>query len=114
MYEHGEIAEQLLAHQLKSRTASQHIRQIRTSSSSVINDTFKNYYTKLYTAETSSTDTCRITCLDHLEFLFIPPDKANYRDQPLTINKITDAIKLMQSNKVPGPDGYPIEFHKKS
>jgi len=34
-------------------------------------------------------------------------------DQPLEMCEITDSIKLMQSGRAPGPDGYPIEFFKK-
>lgn len=119
LYEHGEKAGRLLAHQLKSRTASQQIKQIRTSSGeltivpSVINDTFKNYYSNLYTSEASNTDTYRTEFLDNLEFPSITPDKANIMDQPLKISEITDAIKLMQSNKAAGPDGYPINLFKK-
>lgn len=119
LYEHGEKAGRLLAHQLKSRTASQQISQIRTDTGdltvnpSVINDTFKKYYTKLYTSEAYNTDTQRKTFLDKLEFPHISSETSVYLDQPLTITEITEAVKLMQSSKAPGPDGYPIEFYKK-
>ena len=34
-------------------------------------------------------------------------------DLPLVLQEIVDAISSMQSNKAPGPDGYPTEFFKK-
>lgn len=63
LYEHGEKAGHLLAHQIKSQSASQQIKQIRTSSgeltviSSVINDTFKTFYSELYTSQSPADDT---------------------------------------------------------
>ena len=55
LYEHGEKAGRHLAHQIKSQSASQQIKQIRTSSGkltvmpAVINETFKTFYSELYT-----------------------------------------------------------------
>ena len=54
-YEHGEKAGRLLAHQLKSKSASQSISQIEETTGEIttdplkINDTFKKYYFDLYT-----------------------------------------------------------------
>lgn len=33
--------------------------------------------------------------------------------KPLTVEELTSAIKLMQTGKSPGPDGFPSEFFKK-
>lgn len=56
-YEHGEKAGRLLAHQLKCRAAAQLISQIKKSSDEQtvdpveINNTFKTFYSNLYTSE---------------------------------------------------------------
>lgn len=56
-YEHGEKAGHLLAHQLKVRSASRLIPSIRKTTQVLtvdpqkINNTFKEYYSKLYTSE---------------------------------------------------------------
>ncbi len=56
-YEHGEKASRLLAHQIKHQSASRLIPQIRNRSQQLtmdpkeINDTFKEYYSNLYSSE---------------------------------------------------------------
>lgn len=43
----------------------------------------------------------------------IDPDQAKELDAPLSLGELKFSIKAMQSNKAPGPDGFPIEFLKK-
>lgn len=58
-YEHGEKASRLLSYQIKTQSASRLIPQIRNASQQLtvdpteINDTFKKYYTDLYTSNFS-------------------------------------------------------------
>ena len=117
LYEHGEKAGCHLAHQIKSQSASQQIKQIRTSSGeltvmpSVINETFKNFtlnYT-LYNPQPIN----RMSFLDNLKFPSISSTQKSEMDRPLEIHEIIDSIKLMQSGRASGPGGYPIEFFKK-
>lgn len=118
-YEHGDKASRLLAYQLKSRAASRLIPQIRTSSQVLtidpreINATFKEFYSELYTS-TFPQDTSNMKeFLDDLEFPSLEDAARDELDKPLQLQEIADAIKNMQNNKTPGPDGYPVEFYKK-
>ncbi|KAJ4921827.1 hypothetical protein JOQ06_024653, partial [Pogonophryne albipinna] len=54
----------------------------------------------------------RTKFLDDLEFPSITPAQEGELDQPLKPSEIADSIRLIQSGKAPGPDGYPIEFYK--
>lgn len=40
----------------------------------------------------------------------IDPDQAKELDAPLSLGELKFSIKAMQSNKAPGPDGFPIVF----
>lgn len=51
--------------------------------------------------------------LDELSFPTIDPDVATDLDSPLTTEEIISVFNNMQSNKSPGPDGFPVEFLKK-
>ena len=59
MYEHGDKASRLLAHQLRAKMASNQITQIRddsgslTSDPEMINDTFRKFCSQLYKSECS-------------------------------------------------------------
>lgn len=116
LYEHGEKAGQHLSRQIKSQSVSQQIKQIRTPSGeltlmpSVINETFKTFYSELYTSQSPADKTNMMSFLDNLEFPPISSTQKSKMDRPLEIHEIVDSIKLMQSGKAPGPDGYPIEF----
>ncbi len=61
--EYGKKAGNLLSHQIKSKSASQQIKQIRTPSGeltvipSVINETFRTFYSELYTSQSPADDT---------------------------------------------------------
>lgn len=119
LYEHGDKAGRLLAHQLKGRSAAQSIPQIRdhlgslTTDPDLINKSFMSFYSQLYTSEASENTS------EMSEFFFkqtipqISSEECNSMDQPLRLGEVTSAIKLMQSGKSPGPDGYPVEFFKK-
>lgn len=43
----------------------------------------------------------------------INSDAAKELDSPLTVEEITLAMRSMQNNKAPGPDGLPVEFLKR-
>lgn len=118
-YEHGEKASRLLDHQLKCKSASRMIPQIRNSpqESTIdpfeINDAFKRYYVNLHTLEFLDNN---LNMLDFLSNLDIPMIKAEFKDhleESLQLQEIINSIKSMQNNKTPEPDGYPVEFYKK-
>lgn len=119
-YEHGEKAGRLLAHQIKSQSLSQQIKQIRSSSGklrvtpSVINETFQKFYDEWCASPFPTDDTDMIRFLDGLEFPSLTPSRMSEMDQPLKQSEIEDSIKLMQSGKASGPDGFPKDFYKKN
>ncbi len=119
LYEHGEKAGRHLSRQIKNKSVSQQIKQIRTPSGeltvipSVINETFKTFYSELYTSQSPTDKTNMMNFLDNPNFPPISSSQKSEMDRPLEIREIADSIKLMQSGRAPGPDGYPIEFFKK-
>lgn len=119
LYEHGEKAGRHLSRLIKNQSVSQQIKQIRTPSGeltvapSVINETFKTFYSELYTSQSPPEKTNMMSFLDNLNFPPISAIQKSEMDRPLESCEIANSIKLMQSGKAPGPDGYPIEFYKK-
>lgn len=116
MYEHGDKASRLLAHQLKAKMASNQISQIKdetgslTSDPETINGIFRKFYSQLYKSECSY-DEAQLS--QFFEKLTMP--KISYCDRemlnaPLQLSEIKEAIQLMNNGKSPGPDGYPVEF----
>ena len=119
IYEHGDKASRLLAHQLKRKSADQQISQIckengeLTTDPLEINDTFKAFYSKLYTSEAPTDDTNMHNFFSNLKAPVINSAHKAELDLPLSLTEIRNAISAMQSGRAPGPDGYPIEFYKK-
>lgn len=115
-YEYGEKASRLLAHQLKQQTASRLISQIKDNSNNLltspteINATFELFYSTLYKSHSPTNSNNMKQFFDKLQTPTIAPDIAKKLDAPLNLTEITKAIKEMQNNKSPGPDGYPAEF----
>lgn len=113
-YEHGERAGRLLSHQLRQYSAASFITEIQAADGTMksdlkdINDQFKNFYSSLYTSESSQDNR-------FVESLGLPTisdkDKARL-EEPISVAEIGQAIKLMKNRKASGPDGYPIEFYK--
>lgn len=94
LYEHGEKAGHHLARQIKSQSASQLIKQIRTPSGeltvmpSVINETFENFYHEFYTSQSPANNINMINFLDNLEFPSLIPTQVSDMDQPLKLVKL--------------------------
>lgn len=118
-YEYGDKASRLLAHQLKRQASSRLINQIKDPHDGLltdpvnINTTFKTFYSSLYQSDFPSDTTTMDQFFNSLTIPTIEPTAANELDLPLELNEVVEAIKLMQSHKAPGPDGYPTEFFKK-
>ncbi len=89
IYEHGEKAGCLLAHQLKGRSASQLITTIRKTPQELtidpqeINNTFKNYYCKLYTSEFPHDILPLVEFLDDLNIPTITQDQQDSLERPI-------------------------------
>ena len=70
----------------------------------------REFYQKLYTAEETDLDD-QIWLTDQLEKKLDDLSREQC-EGPLTTDEITKAVKKMQNNKTPGPDGIPKEFYK--
>lgn len=117
-YEQGEKPGKVLAQQIKEQAASRLITEIRTNTGQTtrdlkeINDTFKSFYTKLYTSESRENPTLLDTFFDKLDIPLIRPEDKEHLEKPITKEEIDQAINQMQNSKAPGPDGYTAEFYK--
>ena len=118
-YEYGDKSSRLLAHQLKRQAATRLIPEIKDSQNVVqttpsgINQAFFSFYSKLYTSEFPADTSNMTTFLSKLDFPRLSATAVTNLDKPLGLTELVDSIKLMQSNKSPGPDGFPTEFYKK-
>ena len=116
---HRHKAGRLLAHQLRRQAASNIISQIKDPTGildtdpAAINSTFSSFYSTLYTSGAAADSTEMHSFLDGLNFPAATPVDIERLDSPLNVSEIVTAISEMQSNKAPGPDGFPVEFFKK-
>ena len=114
VYEHGEKAGWLLAHQLKSRLSQQHISCIMKANGEVtvdpveINDTFQAFYAKLYSSEAPKDNIVMDIFFNNLKMPRINAVSRAELELDLMHTEIADSIRSMQNGKAPGPDGYPI------
>lgn len=119
VYEHGDQGGRLLAQQLKARTASNQIIQITDESGSTtsnldkINNTFRSFFSQLYTSESLADENKLNNFFEKLDLPKVSPENNSKLDAAFTLLKINEAIQSMNSGKSPGPDGYPVEFYKK-
>lgn len=117
-YEVGNKTSKLLAWQLKQQDTEKIIQCIQTDDgqnlegSKDINSEFKKYYEKLYQTE-------EVTNMEIQKFInnfSIPKlstaDKT-LLDAEISEQEVLQAMKSLQNDKAPGPDGYPIEYFKK-
>ena len=115
-YTHGDKSGKLLANQLRGLKAKQFITKICTEDGTVtsdysrINDTFRNFYSQLYTSESLNDNTLVDNFLNSLDMPKVSSDNKTRLDQPITQEEIAAAISSLQSGKSPGPDGFPAEF----
>uniref|UniRef100_A0A0S7EYH1 LIN1 n=2 Tax=Poeciliopsis prolifica TaxID=188132 RepID=A0A0S7EYH1_9TELE len=118
-YEHGDKAGRLLAHQLRRQVNSRMIQSIQnnqrvtTNDPIEINDTFKSFYSSLYSSEFPTDINIMGEFLQGLSIPTIDASTAKTMDSPLGLGEVINSIKALQSHKAPGPDGFPVEFYKK-
>lgn len=92
--------------------------QIKTSFGSTvsnqeqINNAFWEFYTKLYTSECETNLNMINSFFEGLNLPQLGEADITELDSPLSIEEVQEAIRSMQSGKVPGPDGYATEFYK--
>lgn len=119
IYECGEKTGKILAHQLRQKTADRTIAEIKDEfgikhiDHSEINSCFHKFYTKLYDSESLGDHTLFDSFFRKIKVPKIDTKTASKLDQPFSVEELTNAIKLIQTGKSPGPDGFPSEFFKK-
>lgn len=117
-FEFGNKTSKLLANQLKQQTEKSNIIAVEDSLGNITqdhtatNETFRNYYSNLYTPDHTTTITEADTLLRSVSLLKLSTDQAHYLDKPLSINELEKALQHMPNNKSPGLDGFPVEFYK--
>lgn len=72
-----------------------------------INNVFQEFYQSLYRSERSPTSAYRDNFLNHLQFKTLTEGVKEDLDKDITIQELLQAIKSINSGKVPGPDGLP-------
>uniref|UniRef100_A0A8C5N7I9 Reverse transcriptase domain-containing protein n=1 Tax=Gouania willdenowi TaxID=441366 RepID=A0A8C5N7I9_GOUWI len=93
-------------------SAVQDENQQRQTNNRQINESFKRFYTKLYSSEIDKERLGAGSLLDHLCFPQISKDQFDRLESPISILEIDKAISTLQSGKCPGEDGFPVEFFK--
>lgn len=117
-FELGDKPDRLLARQLRSIQASRSIHQIRKKDGTLatnprdINECFKEFYEALYESRTSSDPADLSHFLQSLHLPKLDDADRNALNANITLDEIYEAITSLPSSKVPGPDGFGIEFYK--
>lgn len=116
-YEFGNKTSKLLAWQLKQEDTGKYIQCIKTDDDQYLEDSkdinleFKKYYETLYKTE-QSTETEIKDFLNKLAIPKLTVTDRNLLDEAISEEEVHRAIKSLQNNRAPGPDGYPIEYFK--
>lgn len=117
-FEQGDNAGRLLAQQARATSASRLIPQIKlpdgshTSDPVVINKSFSDFYTTLYTSECNPITAATPNPLDRLAYPQIDVSIARELGRPISLLEVHEAINSMQIRKSDGPDGFTVEFFK--
>lgn len=118
IFEQGEKTGHLLAWLSKEQSVGMTIGQIQagdgtlTSTPEGINDVFASYYQTLYQSQTSHAPEDLLAYLEKIDIPTLTQTYADKLDAPINIEEIQKALKMMQTGKTPGPDGFPVEFYK--
>ena len=77
-----------------------------------INNIFRQFYSSLYSAGTEPTQSEIDSFLNNLDLPSLTTDQANYLDQPISSEELTEVLHSMPNNKSQGPDGLSAEYYK--
>lgn len=117
-FECGDKAGKMLALQLKQLESKQSILAIKSAEGDIINDqkiinqAFRDFYSKLYQSECSAQDHNLNTFLKNVSLPTLCVSQRDELDCPVTTSEVVSAIKALSSAKSPGGDGFTIEFYK--
>lgn len=117
LFEHGDKPGKYLANLTKKRRASQIVEAILdesgtcSSDSKIVNNTFKNFYTKLYQSEQDSNVNSPMEAFfSKLNLPIISQDQKSKLNAPISVAELHEAIQLLRSGKAQGNDGLSSEF----
>lgn len=108
----------MLALQLKQLESKQSISAIKSAEGAIINDQklinneFRDFYSKLYQSECSAQDHNLNTFLKDVSLLTLSVSQRDEIEYPVTTNEVVSAVKALASTKSPGRDSFTIEFYK--
>lgn len=118
-YEGGPKVTKSLARQLINKQQSSTIYKIRDPVSKElmynpreIERAFDDYYTNLYKQPTTADEDTIKTFLNSLDLLYIGSLHNAVLCSQITEEELDNAIKKIKTNKIPGTDGFPIEWYK--
>lgn len=119
MYEFGNKPSKYLANVVRARSAPQAIPIIKDRAGNRvhdikdISDSFLKFYEQLYTSEIDShSEALMHQFLSSVNRPQASEAQTELLNRPVTRKEIIDAIRDLQNNKAPGPDGLTPEFYK--
>lgn len=119
VYKFGDKASSLLALQARQAAAACSITKIQSHTGEIltdpddINEAFFQFYPDLYTSECSGDSDLPCNFFENLTIPSVSEDQNTKLCADISASEIITAVKSMQNNKSPGPDGFTCEFYKK-
>ena len=120
MYDSRDKAGKLLAQQAHQAQSSRLIPKIYSQMGETItdhleiNNTFKHFYSNLYSSECDNNCPQFNPFFNNLQFPSVPAEQNSLLGGAISNAEILKAINSLKCNKTPGPDGYSSEFKKKN
>lgn len=116
-YEFGNKPSKLLAHQLKKEQAERTIKAIRSKGNTTycpkeINQSFQEYYKKLYKSQSKYTQDELDHYLENIKTPILSESDQQNLNAPFTEQEILAVINSIPDNKSPGPDGFSVRLYK--
>ena len=106
----------MLANYIKQQEAHSAIAAVRDqqgalhTSTSDINNNFKEFYENLYKSELVAGKTEIETFLCNLDLPTLSTEQKHLLDAPITAEEIVGIIQTLPVGKAPGPDGFTADF----
>ncbi len=118
-YIYGECLSRILANKLKSVSHVTNIASIVSETGDIISDpklinqSFSDFYKKLYTSDDNSSDLDKDTYLDNLNLTTLTNEESLALEAPFTLEELRQALTRMNKGKSPGIDGIQPEVYLK-
>lgn len=117
-FEHGNKSSKLLANLLKRNKEKCTIASVKTHNDIItqdpqeINNTFREFYQRLYSSQINPSDSDIEKFLNTIDLPKLTDEQTQHLEAPLSIEELHQGLQQMPDGKAPGPDGYPAEFYK--